>query len=127
MDIEPHLRLVAPKKRGLRFGKVLPPPRCSACMYVRIAPHDVAMFKFLLEAEDNLGYMSVVDRWRAALKVVFSPHQEKEIRAWLKAARQALEFEEIWLNRGSVPETVPEQDEPAVQTRFTVVCGKSGL
>ena len=88
--------IIAPKKRRLRFGRVLPPPERSTCMYVQIAPRDVAMFRFLLEAEDNLGYMSVVDRWSAALKVIFSPHQEKELRAWLEDAKTRLSFKEIW-------------------------------
>ena len=86
------------KKRKTRLGQVLPPPNYSACLYVQINPKDIAMFKFLLEAEDNLGYMSVVDRWSAALKVVYSPHQQKAIRAWLTDTAKALKFKEIWLN-----------------------------
>ena len=97
------LSIVAPKKRRIRFGPVLPAPERSTCMYVQIAARDVAMFRFLLEAEDNLGYMSVVDRWSAALKVVFSPHQEKALRAWLKDAKTMLSFREIWPARGSSP------------------------
>ncbi|MBQ4132700.1 MAG: DUF4911 domain-containing protein [Desulfovibrionaceae bacterium] len=99
MENAPELKLIAPKKRRMHFGRTLPPPENSACMYVQIAPHDVGMFRFLLEAEDNLGYMSVADRWSACLKVVFSPHQEKAMRAWLKAAAETIDFKEIWLPR----------------------------
>ncbi len=86
------------KKKKSRQGRVLPPPQRSACMYVQIAPKDIAMFKFLLEADDNLGYMSVVDRWSAALKLVYSPHQQKALQAWLQDTAKALQFKEIWLN-----------------------------
>ena len=97
MENTEELLLTVSKKQRRYRGEILHAPEHSSCMYVQIAPRDVGMFKFLLEAEDNLGYMSVVDRWKASLKVVFSPHQEKEMRAWLKAAAQTLRFREIWL------------------------------
>lgn len=95
MENRPVLNLVAPKKRRIHYGKALPPPPHSACIYVQLAPRDVGMFRFLLEAEDNLGYMSVVDRWSAALKVVFSPHQEQALRAWLAGISETLRFKEL--------------------------------
>ena len=100
LPLAPKLDISVPKKRKPRLGPVLPPPNQSACLYVQISPKDIAMFKFLLEAEDNLGYMSVVDRWSAALKVVYSPHQQKAMQAWLASTAKALQFKEIWLNRG---------------------------
>lgn len=89
------------KPRRRRTTKILPPPQYSECCYVRLDPKYVAMFKFLLEAEDNLGYVSVVDRWKAVLKVVFSPHQMAEMGKWLLGASRSLDFEvvdlrEIW-------------------------------
>ncbi len=98
-----ELRLVAPKKQRRYRGEILPAPERSTRLYVQIAPRDVGMFKFLLEAEDNLGYMSVVDRWQATLKVVFSPHQKKAMKLWLKAAAQTLRFREIWLTDKECP------------------------
>ena len=100
LPLAPKLDISVPKKRKPRLGPVLPPPEHSTCLYVQISPKDIAMFKFLLEAEDNLGYMSVVDRWSAALKVVYSPHQQKAMQAWLASTAKALQFKEIWLNRG---------------------------
>ena len=99
LPLAPKLDISVPKKRKPRLGPVLPPPEHSTCLYVQISPKDIAMFKFLLEAEDNLGYMSVVDRWSAALKVVYSPHQQKAMQAWLAHAAKAVQFKEIWLNR----------------------------
>ncbi|MGJ3522655.1 DUF4911 domain-containing protein [Nitratidesulfovibrio sp. D1] len=115
------------RKRPRKPAPPLPPPRESARLYARMAPRHIAMFRFLLEAQDNLGYMTVLDRGigggaggggtvgaagcvddeidadtngtasgtgaDAALKVVFSPHQEREMRAFLESMRAAIPFE----------------------------------
>ena len=60
-----------------------PPPRHSARLLVRVAPADVALFRFLLEACDNLALFTVLERKTALLKVVFSPHAEDAVRAAL--------------------------------------------
>ena len=83
------------KPRRRRTTKILPPPQYSECCYVRLDPKYVAMFKFLLEAEDNLGYMSVLNRWQALLKVTFSPHQARQMRVCLETMREMLDFEII--------------------------------
>lgn len=89
----------SPKKR--RFRPPLPAPEFSSCLYVRLRPCDVAMFRFLLEAEDNLAYMSTVDRWACVLRVVFSPHQAKAVRLYLESMRERIPFEIIL-----IPDTV---------------------
>jgi len=71
-------------KKARKPGPTLPPPRASLRFLVRLAPQDVAMFRFLLEAYDNLAYFTVLDAKETLLSVVCSPHQEY-------AARQALE------------------------------------
>ena len=53
------------------------------------------MFRFLLEAEDNLGYMSTVDRWASILRVTFSPHQEKDVYRYLETMREQIPFKII--------------------------------
>jgi hypothetical protein len=83
------------RKRKIKFPPPLPQPVESGRIYLHIAPRDVAVFRFLLEAEDNLGYMSVLDRWRALLKVTYSPHQARQMRACLHAMREMLSFEII--------------------------------
>jgi len=131
------------RKRPRKPSPPLPPPRTSARLYARIAPRHIAMFRFLLEAQDNLGYMTVLDRGvggggdlngdcpngigtdsnsesgngagqsgqdaaapssggstkgsavpgaDAVLKIVFSPHQEREIRAFLESMRATIPF-----------------------------------
>ncbi|MDE7241306.1 DUF4911 domain-containing protein [Desulfovibrio sp.] len=59
------------------------PPRQSGRLLVRVAPGDVALFRFLLEAYENLAFFSVLERKTALLKVVFSPQQEDAVRAAL--------------------------------------------
>jgi len=132
------------RKRPRKPAPPLPPPRASSRLYARIAPRHIAMFRFLLEAQDNLGYMTVLDRGigggggdtdggpngpeglsaaahdgatersaagtgadapgngtvsgssgtgaDAVLKIVFSPHQEREMRAFLDGMRATVPF-----------------------------------
>lgn len=63
----------------------LPAPVRSGRVLVYLAPHLVGMFRFLLEAYDNLAFFTVLDRREALLKIVFSPHQEGEVRSALEA------------------------------------------
>jgi hypothetical protein len=67
----PHPR----RKKIRKPGPALPPPRASLRFLARLAPQDVAMFRFLLEAYDNLAYFTVLDAGEALLSVVCSPHQ----------------------------------------------------
>ncbi len=83
------------RAKKFRYPAPLPAPRFSSRLYVRLAPADVAMFRFLLEAEDNLAFMSTVDRWASVLRVTFSPHQEDEVRRHLAAMRETIAFEEV--------------------------------
>ena len=88
---------LSPKHRSRkpRYSAPLPTPRFSSRLYVRLAPKDVAMFRFLLEAEENLAYMSTVDRWACVLRVTFSPHQETAVRRYLETMREKIPFVEI--------------------------------
>ena len=85
----------AARKKKRRFRPPLPAPRLSSRLYVRLRPADVAMFRFLLEAEDNLAYMSTVDRWACVLRVVFSPHQAAAVRRYLTSMRELVPFDVI--------------------------------
>ena len=80
-------------KKPRKARPPLPAPSFSARTYIRIAPEDVAMFRFLLEAEDNLAYMSVLNRWTALLKVTSSPHQTRRLRARLGEMQERLAFD----------------------------------
>lgn len=60
-----------------------PPPGRSGRLLVRVPPEDVALFRFLLEAYENLAIFTTLERRTALLKVLFSPQQEGAVRAAL--------------------------------------------
>ena len=104
-------------RRPWRRRVCLPPPEWSGRLYVRIAPGKVHMFRYLLEAEDNLGIMTVVDRWSAVLMVRFSPHQAGEMRAHLASMQASLEFALVELPSASEdlpfpPHAAEKRSEP---------------
>lgn len=77
--------------------KVLPPPASSSFLLARINPEHVAMFRFLLEAYDNMALFSVLEKNPCLLKIVFSPHCLAHARQILAEMRQSLPFEiEDW-------------------------------
>ena len=67
-------------------------PQHSGHLLVRLAPHDTAMFRFLLEAYDHTAYFTVLEPKTALLKIVFSPHLEKEARTALDEMTRSLPF-----------------------------------
>lgn len=86
----------AQNRRRRRRRAPLPPPRTrSARRYVRVAPAHIAMFRFLLEACDNLALFTVVDRRTGALLLRYSPDQEREMDRFLAEAATRLDLEPI--------------------------------
>lgn len=67
-------------------------PQHSGRLLVRLTPQDTAMFRFLLEAYDHTAYFTVLEPKTALLKIVFSPHLEKETRTALAEMAQSLPF-----------------------------------
>lgn len=70
-----------------------PPANWSERLYVRLPPAETRLFRYLLDAYDNLAFTSVVARKDCILKVGFSPDQKKELLQALDEMRQSLEFE----------------------------------
>ncbi|MBF0515041.1 MAG: DUF4911 domain-containing protein [Desulfovibrionaceae bacterium] len=62
----------------------------SRRLYLRLAPRDVAMLRFLIEAYDNLAYVTIVDRFAAVAKISFAPGAEKAVRRFVADAGQTL-------------------------------------
>ncbi len=80
---------------ALRKEKIQEPANYSSCLYIEIDPSQVGMFRFLLEAYDNLALFTVLDKYKAILKVFYSPHQEKEVRERLKDMTSIVDFQFI--------------------------------
>ncbi|MBU1248981.1 MAG: DUF4911 domain-containing protein [Proteobacteria bacterium] len=81
------------KKRKKRRQFVAPPRTVSARLYLRLAPRDIALFRFLLEAHDNLAIFTMVDRRAAVLLLRFSPDQEREVLEFIEAARTEMNID----------------------------------
>ncbi|WP_022662981.1 DUF4911 domain-containing protein [Paucidesulfovibrio longus] len=94
-DAAPQGKARKPKRVRPRRGRVFPAPDWSARAYVRVARSDVALFRFLLEAWDNLALFTVVDRAAGILMLRFSAHQEREVRLFLEAARSEIAVEPV--------------------------------
>ncbi|MBD5558512.1 MAG: DUF4911 domain-containing protein [Desulfovibrio sp.] len=65
-------------------------PRHSGRLLVRLAPGDVALFRFLLEAYENLAFFTTLERRTALLKVMYSPQQECAVRAALAEINESV-------------------------------------
>lgn len=70
-------------RRSERQRRLLPPCLTSLVFYAEVPRGEIALYRFLLEGYDNLAVMSVVDRYRAVIKLRCSPDAQKELRALL--------------------------------------------
>ena len=64
-----------------------PAPAClsSMVLYAEVPRNRIALYRFLLEGYDNLAIMSVVDRYRAVIKLRFTPGAQRTLRELLEA------------------------------------------
>ncbi len=70
-----------------------PPPTVSERMYIRIEPAKIGVFRFLLEAYDNLGIFTVTNKFKGILQLRYSPHQKRDIKQFLKSVREEVDIE----------------------------------
>ncbi len=80
-------------RRKARMPRMRPPARRSARVYLRLRRQDVAKLRFLLEAHDNLGLMSILDRWEAVAVIIHSPDQTRELMTALDGFKTMLPLE----------------------------------
>ena len=80
----PTPRRRRPRRPGRDCGLV-PPCLHSRVLYAEIPRSRIALFRFLLEGYDNLAVMSVVDRFRAVVKLRFTPDAEQVLREMMEA------------------------------------------
>ncbi len=78
------------KKRKL--GPPLEPAFNSKQLFLQLEPAKVGMFRFLLEAYEHIAYFSVINKQKAVLKIVYSPHREKVTLAMLAEIGESLEI-----------------------------------
>lgn len=63
---------------------------------VELAPGNVAMFRFLLEAYENLALFTVLERNTALLKVFFAPQSSEEVIRMLEDINRSVPL--TWRN-----------------------------
>ena len=81
---------MARKKRKPRPHPLPAPPKHSSRVYVQVAIADIAMFRFLLEAMDNLSMFTVADRFKGILMLRYSPHQEREFFEFMDSIKDEI-------------------------------------
>lgn len=65
--------------------KAASPPCWSDHIYVELARADIALFKFILESCDNLAYLSVLDKYRAMIRLTFAPEARETVERLLES------------------------------------------
>jgi len=71
--------------KSARTGLGAEPERASRILYVEIPRQDIALYRFLLEGYDNLAIMSVIDRYRAVVRLRFLSAAEQTLRQLMAA------------------------------------------
>lgn len=72
-----------------------PPAAHSAALYLRLPAPQTALFRFLLEAWENVAYFTVLDRREALIKVIFSPHMREETECALERIARDIALERL--------------------------------
>lgn len=70
-------------------------PGRSGRLYLRLASGDLAVLKFLVEAEDNLAYISTISPHTAVARVVFASERESEVRGLLACIASEVAWIEV--------------------------------
>ncbi|CCO23326.1 DUF4911 domain-containing protein [Maridesulfovibrio hydrothermalis] len=83
---------MARRKRKPRPRPLPPPPAQSSRIYIQIAPSDIAIFRFLMEAMDNLALFTVTDRFKGILLLRFSPHQKREFFEFMDGLKEEIDI-----------------------------------
>ena len=73
------------RRRPGKERRPAPPCLASSVLYAEVPRNEIALYRFLLEGYDNLAVMSVVDRYRAVIKLRFLSDAEPILRRLLTA------------------------------------------
>ena len=73
----------------------LPDPPVCGRLLVRLEARHTALFRFLLEAYENVAYFTVLDRKEALIKYIFSPHMRVQAEAVLADIARSVPLERL--------------------------------
>lgn len=98
-----------PGRRRFRDLGLLPPETASRVLYAEVPRERIAVYRFLLEGYDNLAVMSVIDRYRAVIKLRFLSDAEHDLRGLLVSqGARLIECPGLHSESGAPPHTPPE-------------------
>ena len=92
---EPFLLYTQIMQYRYRPPRQLPQARESSVLYLQLDPKHMAMFRFLLEAYDNVAMFTVLEPKQTLLKLIFSPHDAKYVKEILTSMQSKVPFEMI--------------------------------
>lgn len=69
------------------------PERYSANLIIMLRPSDIAMFRFLLEAYENLAFFTVLDKRQAIIKLIFAGESKNEVMKVLEIIKKSVPLE----------------------------------
>ena len=72
--------------------------RYSKRLYLQVDRKYIALFKFFLEGYDNLAYLTVVDKYKAVLQLVFSHEFEEFVYDFIKNVQLEIPIKIIYNN-----------------------------
>ncbi len=65
----------------------------SEYLYVKVKSQDMAMFRFLLEAYDNLAMFTTLEPKTTLVKILYSPHEKDRLERALLATQELVPIE----------------------------------
>ena len=79
----------------MRVPPVPPPSTTVHALYLRLAPQDIALVKFLFESYEEVGLVRTIDRHTALIVALVVPDFLSTARAILDALRSEIECTEV--------------------------------
>ncbi len=73
--------------------KLLKPENYSDSIYIKINQSNLALFKFLLEAHQNLAIFTTLDPKKSIIKLNFSKNDKNELISQLQNIKTCVYFE----------------------------------
>lgn len=71
-------------------------PAICACIYLQLAPEKTGLFRFLMEAYDNLALFTVLNKKTALIKVSFAEASRDDVLTMLADIGQTIALQTVF-------------------------------
>lgn len=88
------------------------PPKACARLLVSLPPDQAGMFRFLLEARDNLALFTALDPKKALIKLMFAPESMESVIEALTEIKNDISLEWTDWPAGSYPGAPAGKEKP---------------